>query len=149
MVKIQLPFGLEVPGSDNFMCAAEDVSYGDGSVKDALDNMPESGSSEGGSSVYAGTPVVEEVNTIVSNLSPNVYHKWGSVTSLNIQSLASGTTGVLNEYMIEFEAANEFGTLTLPNTIKWMGNDNPAYSVSSGKTYQISIVNGLGVYGEF
>lgn len=154
MVKIQLPFGLEVPGSDNFMCAAEDVSYGDGSVKDALDNMPEGGSSEGGSSeggssVYAGTPIVEEVNTIVSNLSPNVYHKWGSITSLNIQSLASGTTGILDEYMIEFEAANDFVSLALPNTIQWMGYDNPVYSITSGKKYQISIVNGLGVYGEF
>lgn len=143
MAKLQLPFGIEVPGSNNFACSADDVSYGDGSVTDALDEI------SGGGGGSAGVPVVDEVDLVVSSLSPNVYHKWGSITSLTIQSLASGTTGILDEHMIEFEAANDFGSLTLPNTIQWMENDNPGYSITSGKKYQISIVNGLGVYGEF
>ena len=72
-------------------------------------------------------------------LTPNVYHIWGTVTSL---TLTLGTaTGYYDEYMFEFESGTTATTLSLPSTIKWQ--DNP--TVEPNKIYQVSIVNNLGL----
>lgn len=66
------------------------------------------------------------------------------VASLDI-SLADGEDGVVNEYLVQFTSGATATTLTLPDDIAWMS----APSVQANKTYQVSIVNNLGVMGEF
>lgn len=96
-----------------------------------------------------GTDSVSESSATVASLTPNVFHSFGEVAALTITALGSGETGKLAEYMIEFQSGSTPTTLSLPNDITWVGGDDPAQNISANKTYQISIVNNLGVYAEF
>lgn len=84
---------------------------------------------------------------VAQEIAPNTYYKFTSsdISTLSI-TLGLETTGIVNEYMFEF-IASDSTTLNLPDSIKWIGGVSP--SIVSGKTYQVSIVNNLAVYGEF
>ena len=75
-------------------------------------------------------------------LTPNVFHKWGEVAALNL-TLGAETSGVLNEYMLQFTSGTTATVLTLPETVKWISDS----TIEAGKTYQVSIVNNLAVLG--
>lgn len=75
-------------------------------------------------------------------LTPNVFHKWGEVSSLSL-TLGAETTGVLNEYMFQFTSGATATVLTLPETVKYIGDS----TIEAGKTYQVSIINNLAVLG--
>lgn len=92
---------------------------------------------------------VDEYESTVASLTPNVYHKWGEVASLAIESLREGKTGVLAEYMIEFRSGSTPTILSLPNDILWQNGVNPADNIGADKVYQISIINNLGTFAEF
>lgn len=102
------------------------------------------GSSEGGSSAYA------EVNHGTSDstfeLTPNTFHVWDEVVSLDL-SLGAETSGVANEYLFQFTSPATPTSLTLPDDIKWTNDTAP--TISSNKIYQISILKGLGSVLEF
>lgn len=74
-------------------------------------------------------------------LTPNVMHIWGEVTSLTL-TLPTDTNEVLDEFMFTFTSGSTPTTLSLPLSIKWMHN----LSIEANKTYQVSIVNGLAGY---
>jgi hypothetical protein len=59
-----------------------------------------------------------DTNDVVCNLTPNVYHKWGTVTSLSL-TLADASEDECNEYIFEFISGDTATTLSLPATIKW------------------------------
>lgn len=82
---------------------------------------------------------------VTKQLSPNVLYEFGACTSLTL-TLAAETSGILNEYMFEFTASGAT-TLSLPSSVKWLNDTAP--TITSGKKYQVSIVNNLAVYGEF
>ena len=95
------------------------------------------GSSEGGSSAYA------EVNHGTSDtsfaLTPNTFHVWDEVASLDL-SLGAKTLGVANEYLFQFASGSIPTTLTLPDNIKFSED----LVIEANKIYQISILKGLG-----
>lgn len=74
-------------------------------------------------------------------LPPNVFHTWGTVSSLNI-TLGTGTT-YLDEYMFEFVSGSTPTNLNV-NGVVWI-NGTP--TIKANKTYQVSIVNNLAVIG--
>ena len=76
-------------------------------------------------------------------LTPNTFHIWGAVTSLNLTLATPTDNTILNEYMFEFESPSTATNLILPNTIEWI----TIPSIEANKTYQVSIVNNLGVIG--
>lgn len=78
-------------------------------------------------------------------LTPNVLHKWGTVTSLTLTLADASNTSVANYYMVEFKSGTTATSLSVPDTITWSSVPN----IESGKTYQISILNNLGVIGGF
>lgn len=84
---------------------------------------------------------VVESTTTVLEIQPNIFYKFGEVSSLNITLATITDTSVLNEYMFEFVSGSTATTLTLPNTIKWL--ETP--SIESNKIYQCSIVDNIGV----
>lgn len=89
---------------------------------------------------------IPEVNHGTSDttftLTPNIMHIWGEVSSLTL-SLSTDTNSVLDEYLFTFTCPSAAATtLTLPATIDWV--QNPSFE--AGKTYQVSIVNGLAGY---
>lgn len=74
-------------------------------------------------------------------LTPNVLHCWGTVTSLSLTLAEPSDGSVVNEYMFEFVSGSTATTLSLPADISWVTAPN----VEAGKTYQCSIVRGIGV----
>lgn len=89
---------------------------------------------------------ITEVNHGTSDtslaLTPNVFHVWGTVESLTL-TLGTGESGVMNEYMFQFDSGSTATTLSLPSSVKWI-TDN---TIETNKTYQVSILNNLAVMG--
>lgn len=74
-------------------------------------------------------------------LTPNVFHKWYDVASLSLTLAEPSDSTVYNEYMFEFISGQTAAVLTLPDTVKWVSTP----SIDSKKTYQVSIVNNIGL----
>lgn len=79
-----------------------------------------------------------------ATIAPNVLNIWGEVATLDI-TLGEPKVGVINEYMFQFTSGATATTLVLPADIKWVSAPN----IQANKTYQVSIINNLGVIGEF
>ena len=96
------------------------------------------GSSSGGNGAYA------EVNHGTSDttftLTPNTFHVWEEVAALDL-SFADETAGIANEFLFQFTSGATPTTLTLPDTIKWVTEPN----IEANKTYQVSVVNNIGI----
>ena len=92
----------------------------------------------------SGIPSVVDhgTNDTTFALTPNVLHVWGEVAALNL-TLAAETSGVVNEYMAQFTSGTTATVLTLPETVKYIGDD----TIEADKTYQVSIINNLAVLG--
>ena len=78
-------------------------------------------------------------------LSPNIYYR-NTSTSLSTLTITLGgvsNSNIINEYFVEFTTSSSGTTISLPSTIKWANGETPAFEAST--TYQISIVNDLGV----
>lgn len=79
---------------------------------------------------------------VTQTIDPNKLYKFGEVSSLNI-TLGSEIPNIYNEYMFEFTSGDTPTVLTLPETVKWIGDS----LVDNNKTYQVSIVNNIAVMG--
>jgi hypothetical protein len=79
------------------------------------------------------------------SIAPNTLHVWGEVDALYL-SLTTGEVGYVQEYMIQFTSGTTATTLSLPNTLKWLNGVTPS-DIEASKTYQVSILNGVGVIG--
>lgn len=90
------------------------------------------------------------ISTSDSNIDllPNVYYrKTNQSSSITITLVAETDLTILNEYLIEFTTASTGTTVSLPSSIKWANGENPTFD--NNTTYQISIVNNLGVCIKF
>lgn len=75
-------------------------------------------------------------------LTPNIFHVWGTVTSLTL-TLATASTTTMDEFMFQFTSGTTATTLSLPSTVKWIAEPE----IEAGMTYQVSIVNNIAVIG--
>lgn len=93
---------------------------------------------------YQIQPSIQYVETeeTTLELSPNKFYKFGEVTNLTL-TLGQEIEGVYNEYMFQFNSGSTPTTLSLPDTIKWIGNN----TIEANKTYQVSIVNNIAILG--
>ena len=81
---------------------------------------------------------------------PNRLTRLGTLASNVTLSLnnASEEAGVVNVYDIIFKtSATSAPSITWPEGITWVGGSAPA--IAGGKTYEVSIMDGLATYGEF
>ena len=74
-------------------------------------------------------------------IDPNKFHKWGEVSSLEIFAIEASPDDVYTEYMFQFTSGATATTLSLPAVIKF---ENEVV-IEPNKTYQVSIVNNIGV----
>lgn len=92
--------------------------------------------------------VVKSGNSNIE-IEPNIYYKISNVSSLSVtfKSISSTYNDVLQNYMFEvsFVGGNE---LILPDNIKWANGVTPEIC-KDGMTYQISVINKLGIITEF
>lgn len=99
----------------------------------------------------AGSPIVNHgtsdtgTSSTPYSIAPNTLHVWGEVSALYL-SLTPGEVGYVQEYMIQFASGTTATTLSLPNTLKWLNGVTPS-DIEASKTYQVSIMNGVGVIG--
>lgn len=85
---------------------------------------------------------VENVSENTKELQPNKYYIFGEMETLTL-TLAAGEENKLSEYMFEFTSGTTPTTLTLPESVKWIGDN----AIEASKTYQVSIVNNIAVLG--
>ena len=82
-------------------------------------------------------------------LLPNVYYRNtnNDLSSLTITLAAITNESIVNEYFVEFTTRENMTTILLPDTIQWANGVLPIWE--AGCTYQLSIVNNLGVAMKF
>lgn len=89
--------------------------------------------------------------TKYETIKPNKYYKFYNVSSLSIQ-FDTPNTGILNNYMFEVTFAGSGSTLSIRayngDELRWANNTTPSVCEPGG-TYQISIINNLGVLQKF
>lgn len=84
----------------------------------------------------------------IVNLTPNIYYKkTDTVVSLTINLNTKIDESIVNEYIIEFTTSEDGTSVILPDDIKWIGGQTPIFE--DNQTYQISIINNLGVCAKF
>lgn len=74
-------------------------------------------------------------------IEPNKFYVWGSVSSLNITLGTPSDSSVYNEYLFQFTSGSTATTLSLPSSVKWQTEPK----VEANKTYQVSIVDNIGL----
>lgn len=88
--------------------------------------------------------VVEQIKTTVRIL-PNTLNVWRTpVNALDI-SFDDPVDGIVNEYMMEFQLSTGSLSVKLPDGIQWV--NEPDWQENA--KYQISVMNGLAVAGEW
>lgn len=89
--------------------------------------------------------VIDASSSASFNLDPNTLKKMGEVGTITV--LGFTTTGLqpneLAEYAFEFKSGDTPTVLTMPESVKWIGD----HTIEANKTYQVSIVNNLAVMG--
>lgn len=90
--------------------------------------------------IHPGAYPVVTMTADTAELAPNTYYKWGEISALTI-TLGTEIAGITNEYCFEFASGTTAATLTVPGGIKWVQEP----TIEAGKTYQVSIMNGIGV----
>lgn len=81
-------------------------------------------------------------------LKPNKYYKKSNISSNIIIVTGNGDNNdIVQEYILEFTTADTGTTVTLPDSIKWLNGELPTFE--NACTYQLSIVNNLGVCAMF
>ena len=91
--------------------------------------------------------IISTVSTMT--LSPNIYYR-NTNTSLSELTITLGSisnSNIINEYFVEFTTRSSGTTVSLPSTIKWTNGEAPTFEAST--TYQISIINDLGIVTKF
>ena len=89
------------------------------------------------------------LNSNKAHLLSNKYYRvdtkgWSSLT---ITLEPESNPDILNEYFIEFAIGSSSMTISLPDDIKWVNGEIPQFFADT--TYQISIVNNLGIVTSF
>ena len=91
--------------------------------------------------IHPGSYPVVTMTADTAELAPNTYYKWGEVASLTITLTQPADTTITNEYCFEFVSGAAATELTVPSNIKWVQEP----TIEADKTYQVSIMNGIGV----
>lgn len=88
-------------------------------------------------------PLVEVHDSSVTSLAitPNVLHQWDVMDSLKITLNNPSDSTIINEYMFEFKSGDTATSLSLPSSVKFPNE----YTIEANKTYQVSIVNNIGL----
>lgn len=102
----------------------------------------------GSGNINTNKPLQTSTSTSMA-LNPNVYYRntSTSLSRLTITLNAETDSTILNEYLVEFTTRSSGTTITLPSSVKWANGETPTFEAST--TYQISIVNNLGIVTKF
>lgn len=92
-------------------------------------------------------PVVTNAETSGAiALQSNKYIQFGTLSSVAFSLVTPSRTDIVNEYRIKF-VAGASTAIIWPSDLKWLNGTAP--TITSGKTYEISILEGLAICAEF
>ena len=80
-------------------------------------------------------------------LSSNILYTFTTRTSDLTLSLGTPTSGIVNEYHLTITIGSTKPTINWPNGLSWYG-DGSEPSISTNKTYEVSVLNNIAVYIE-
>ena len=124
------------------------VDIGNVATSVKVDNVSKTPSSGVVNLGYVNKQLITSTSSTMT-LSPNIYYR-NTSTSLSTLTITLGSitnNNIINEYFVEFTTSSSGTTISLPSTIKWANGETPTFEAST--TYQISIVNNLGVVTKF
>lgn len=124
------------------------VNIGNVATSIKVDNVSKTPSSGVVNLGYVNKQLITSTSSRMT-LSPNIYYR-NTSTSLSTLTITLGSvanSNIINEYFVEFTTSSSGTTISLPSTIKWANGEVPTFEAST--TYQISIVNNLGVVTKF
>lgn len=103
----------------------------------------------GSGNVTIGYKPLQTSTSTTMTLSPNIYYRNTntSLARLTINLGSESDSSILNEYLVEFTTRSSGTTVSLPSSVKWANGETPTFEAST--TYQISIVNNLGIVTKF
>ena len=124
------------------------VNIGNVATSVKVDNVSKTPSSGVVNLGYVNKQLITSKSSTMT-LSPNIYYRNTSTTlsTLTITLGSIANSYIINEYFVEFTTRSSGTTISLPSTIKWANGETPTFEAST--TYQISIVNNLGVVTKF
>ena len=129
-----------VAKAESAAATAESAASAANAAQTAAQTAQETAESAAASVKNGRYPIVESTAAEME-LAPNTYYVWGEMAELTVTLGAEIADGYTNEYCFEFTSGDTATALTVPESIKWVAEP----SVESGKTYQVSIINGIGV----
>jgi archaellin len=94
------------------------------------------------------TIVVDKTSDTSTNtfeIVPNKMYMFGPRTSLTITLATPSDNTIVNEYMFQFTSGNTATTLNVPSSVTWLKDPD----IQTGKKYEVSIENNLGIIGEW
>lgn len=98
------------------------------------------------SSVYDGIAIVNKLETSGSvDILPNVLTVFGSVNAMTL-TLISASSAITQEHHLRLTATAST-SLSFSPSVVWAGGSAPVFT--SGRVYEISVLNGLAVFAEF
>lgn len=80
------------------------------------------------------------IQTGATDIRPDIYYTFGEVSELSLNLIPVGD-GRAHEYMFEFKAMTNNMKLTILPSCRWVSEPQ----TEAGKTYQVSILRGIGV----
>lgn len=138
------PVSVEIPAGGGYnLPIASPTTLGGVMPVSKTDEMTQSVGVDGAGGLWArpgGIYPVIAMTADTADLAPNTFYKWGEIDTLTI-TLGAETEGITNEFCFEFVSGETATTLTVPDTIKWVQEP----TIEAGKTYQVSILNQIGV----
>lgn len=94
------------------------------------------------SNIGVNVPIVEHgTSDPTFALTPNKYHRWGTMASLTLTLASPNDSSVVNNYAFEFTSGATATTLLVPSNIQWV-ND---VTIEANKRYQGIINSSIGV----
>lgn len=90
-------------------------------------------------------PMVDQTSSASTSftLKPNKLYRYGEKEVLDITLEAPSNSSYVNEYMCEFISGSTPTEFTYPDTVMFVQEVN----IEANKTYQVSIINNIGVIG--
>lgn len=100
-----------------------------------------------GDSVKAKTRIVNHgTSDTTYQLTPNEFHIWGEVASLNL-TLKPEASGFVSGYWFRFTSGSTPTVVTLPSSVQWYYDNG--FEVEANKTYEVTIVDGYACYTDY
>lgn len=115
------------------------INYPDHELKPFSSNVVTNGA------IYYGIhPIVATAIVSAQNITPNRYHRFGTITGNITFALATPSdSSIMNHYYWTFVAGSTAPTITWPSGISWFGGSAP--TITAGKHYDVSILDNIAV----